>query len=181
MDAQKKADLMKKFIKQTTLIIDSVEDDSSENTQMLKLNLKEVIPQIKGSNVVGETGMDLIVREVTSLLVAGDDVEKFWENCEQEGDILKYTGPMKLDVSKPNGRVNNRTGEFEMTKPARAWLTVTAFNRKGAGLIADKQKALGEALVKLFGGNQTAAAAAVTTAKTITPVSAAPAAAKVGP
>lgn len=147
---------LKKFMRQTKLRIVSIEDDSSTNTKLLKVTLAEPLAKVVSSNVT-DTGAPIFATNVKELTVAEDDIEKFYEGCEDDGDTLVYSGNMKLDVSRPNGRMVN--GNFVITKPAKAWLVSVAFNRRGATMQQDKASALSSALKALFGdGGQSAAA-----------------------
>lgn len=138
---------LKKFLKQTKLVILSIEDDSSEETKVLKLTLAEPTTAI-GSNVT-DTGAEMKLLNVTTVYVAADDIEKFMATAEEDGDIINYEGSMKLDVSRPNGRLVN--GVFAITKPSKAFLTSVAFNKRGNGLRADRTAALSAAIAGIFG------------------------------
>jgi hypothetical protein len=164
---------LKKFIKKTDLVISAVEDDSSENTQILKLTLAEKVPSIKGSNPTDQ-GQDMVLREVETVYIAGDDdIEAFKKDADldEASGIISYKGPMKLDVSKPNGRFVNNV--FVITKPAKAWLTSVGFNKRGAGLRSDRQSGLSAAVAKFFTDQGAAAPQpqnVIGSAKDLTPV-----------
>lgn len=187
-----KALLLKKFIKQTGLVIDSVEDDSSATTPMLKVTLKESIKKVIGSNVIA-TGDPLFLNDVTTVHIATQaEIDKFTEGLEEdEHGTLVYKGAMKLDVSKPDGRYNG--DKFEITKPAKCWLTSIAFNKSGGQLVQKRREGLGEALAKIFsagealaeatvnaGANATVNAAGAAPTKVVNPVNAPQQATKAG-
>ena len=138
---------LKKFLKQTKLVILSIEDDSSENTKVLKLTLAEPITAV-GSNVT-DSGAEMKLANVTTVYVAAEDIDKFMETAEEEGDNVTYEGSMKLDVSRPNGRIVN--GAFQITKPSKVFLTAVAFNKRGNGLRQDRTAALSAAIAGIFG------------------------------
>lgn len=147
-----------KFVKQTRLVIASIEDVSSATTELFKLTLAEEV-EAKGSNVT-DTGAPLILRNVTEVMVTGEDYDKMLANASQEGDIIKYEGSLKLDVAKP--RIKMVGDQAVVTKAAAAWLVSVTFDKRGNGLIKDKQAAFSSVLAELFGtGNAVNTAAPV--------------------
>lgn len=143
-----KKDDLKAFIKKTNLIIAEVIDDSSEGTEIFKLVLAQPTGKVVGSNPTDQ-GQEMVLNQQTNVWVAGEDIEHFMNDTEKQGDgTLIYDGPMKLDVSKPNGRyVNN---QFVMTKPPRLWLTKVAFNKRGRDLRSQRQTGLSQAVAQYF-------------------------------
>jgi hypothetical protein len=140
---------LSKFIKQTEIIISSVEEDNSETSKIFKLTLAQPV-RAEGSNVTPD-GQKMVIPDAKEVFVHESDHDAFMADCEEgEGDTLVYRGSLKLDVSKPNGRTVN--GAFVVTKPAKAWLTSVAFSKRGGTLRTDRQNNLNQAIKQIFGG-----------------------------
>lgn len=148
MSDEKKKSILGKFLKLTSLVVVAIEDDSSENTTIHKLILGEPV-SCTGSNVT-DSGAPLTINNVKEVYVAGEDFDTFMEDVEEDGDVLRYKGKLKLDVSKPKGKVG-RDGKAIITKPAKAWLVSVAFNKRGGSLIANNRSLLSDAVAAIFG------------------------------
>lgn len=135
-----------KLLKKLTLVVESVEDDSSEENQVLIINLKEPIKEIK-SSIPLPSGQPIVLRNVKQLKVAADNILAFEAGFDEEK--LTYEGPMKLDVAKP--RLINRNGRMEVVKAPQAWLVSTYYNRSGETLRRSTRDAASKALDTLFG------------------------------
>jgi len=151
--AMKKEDLLK-FSKSTELAIKLIEDDSSggtadtEGTEVKILHLvKEVLAV--GSNPTPDGG-EMRVKG-TKVYVASDNIDEMLKDLVEQDGILVYKGPMHLDVSKPSGRVNAQSGQFEVTKPAKIWLTKTKFSRNGGQLRNQQREKLSSFTSTFFG------------------------------
>lgn len=142
-----KKDAILKFLKSTELRITGIEDDSSTNNVIYKLLLASPV-SIKGSTVT-DSGAEIKLDNVSVLNLHGNDYETFLAGCEEDGDTLVYKGKMKLDVSKPNGRMQG--GQFQITRPAKGWLVDIAFNRRGTNLTIDRRTMLSNAVAGMFG------------------------------
>ena len=165
--AIKKEDLLK-FVKSTVLSIKVIEDDSGEDTEVKVLHLTAPVNAI-GSNVTSG-GLEMKVQG-SKVYVAAEDIEKMLDHTEEKDGILIYKGPMHLDVSKPNGRMQN--GEFVITKPSKIWLTATKFSKRGGSLRRGQTESLNGMVNKMFSGAKPLDLSAETveaaTAPTITP------------
>lgn len=151
-----KLELLKKFIKTSELIIDSVENDDSPTQKMLKITLKNKLASVTGSNVTPD-GDPMTVKNVTTVFVATEEtIAEFVNGLEEVDNTLIYKGDLKLDVSKPAGRFD-REGNFEVTKPARVWLTKVNFNRMGGELVQKNRDGLKSVMAKLFSAGETLA------------------------
>lgn len=155
IDEQKKKDLLSRFSKQTELVVKLIEDDSSgdgtdgNGTQVKILHLEKPV-QAVGSIPTGD-GTEMKVQG-TKVNVAQDDIDRFFEGCEEKDGVLVYKGDMHLDVSKPSGRTVN--GQFTVTKPAKIWLTSTKFSRRGNQLRQGQQQNLSSVVSKMFQGGK---------------------------
>lgn len=154
----KKEDLLE-FSKNVELVITLVEDDSSDRTEVKILHLANPITAT-GSIPTAE-GLEMKVTS-NKVYVASDDIEAFLDNAEKKDGAIRYKGQMHLDVSKPNGRRNAQTGEFEITKPAKVWLTKTKFSRSGGELRQTAQQSLQGLISKMFAGKALDLTAATT-------------------
>lgn len=155
MDATKKA-LLGRFLKTTRLVIESIEDDSGENSKIAKITLAE--PVSTAGSQFTDTGAVVRIDNAVVAFVAGDvanpepgsDLEALLNGCTETADgKLVYEGPLKMDVNKP--RVSFRNGAAQVTNPSKLWITSVAFNRRGAGLRAQSQAALSDVMKQLFG------------------------------
>lgn len=155
IDEKKKQDLLSRFSKQTELIITLIEDDSSgdgtdgNGTQVKILHLESAV-QAVGSIPTSE-GQEMKVQG-KKVYVAQDDIDRCLEKCEEKDGLLVYKGDMHLDVSKPSGRTVN--GQFQVTKPAKIWLTSTKFSRRGNQLRTAQGQNLSSVVNKMFGGGK---------------------------
>lgn len=151
-----KLELLKKFIKTNELIIDTVEKDDSPTQKMLKITLKRKLPSVTGSNVTPD-GDPMTLKNVDVVYVATEEtIEEFVNGLDEVDGTLVYKGDLKLDVSKPAGRYN-RDGEYEVTKPAKVWLTKVNFNRMGGELVQKNRDGLKSVMAKLFSAGETLA------------------------
>lgn len=144
-----------KLAKLTKLIIKSVSDDSSEQTQVKVLHLLDDVVAV-GSIPLRDTG-DIPQLKGKTVHVAADNIEEFMKDAvldEAEG-IITYEGPMYLDVSKPKTR-NGRNGELAVIAPAKIWLTKVKFNKSGAALQQNATTATNAFMAKFFGGGKIA-------------------------
>lgn len=144
-----------KFVKTTELKITAIENDSSEETAMIKVSLFDNITA-KGSNMFANKEMQ---KTDNMLYVAGDDVELFKKGLvvDEQGEpvvdsdgCISYKGDLKLDVAKPKGRLVD--GEFQVTKPMRIFLTSVSFAKKGDAFRSENNQKRQNALLELFGG-----------------------------
>lgn len=147
IDEKKKADLLARFGKFTTLIIDKIEDDSSDTTQVKILNLVEAVTATGSNPTPG--GLVMSARS-SQVYVAADDIDKMLEQCEEKDGKLVYRGQMHLDVSKPATRTVN--GQTIVTKPSKIWLTATKFSRRGGELRQNQSNNLNSLIDKMFAG-----------------------------
>ncbi len=147
IDEKKKKDLLARFGKFNELIIDKIEDDSSAETQVKILHLVEAVTATGSNPTPG--GLPMSVRG-TQVYVAAEDIDKMLEDCEEKDGKLVYKGTMHLDVSKPQGRTVN--GQFQITKPAKLWLTATKFSKRGGDLRGAQVNNLNTFLDKMFAG-----------------------------
>lgn len=135
-----------KLVKKTRLVLLSVDDDSSKNTDVIRVELKEKL-RVKGSNPL-PNGKDMIHSE-DFLFVAAEDVPLFMANVKEEDDgTIVYEGPLKLDVSKPKGGIVN--GQWVWRTQPKLWLVSTLFSRRGGELIQNSQDTMRDALNALF-------------------------------
>jgi hypothetical protein len=168
--ALRKEDL-KKFQKKNRLVVTNIEEDKTENTTNQILTLGEPVAKVVGTNPT-DSGAEMYLENVVKVLINGteedetSDFGRFMKESRVEGDAIIYEGGMKLDVSKPNGRMVN--GNFVITKAAKAWLCSVTFNKRGGKLVADNRAALSAAIGNLFSNvkTETPAAAPSITQKT---------------
>lgn len=136
------------LIKKVSFVVVNVEDESSEETDVLRVEIAEELT-ITGSNPL-DNGEKMIHKD-NVVYVAGDDIEAFQnalKPTDVEGEFL-YEGNLKLDVSKPKFRVVN--GEVKITKSPKLWLVSVKFNKRGNALRNDTQAKGRNAILKLFG------------------------------
>lgn len=141
-----KKETLKKFIKLTNLQVVSIEDDSTDNTEVKKLILAESVTAV-GSIPTPQGGQ--MTLNTKTVFVAGDDIEKFLADATEEDDIIKYEGAMKLDVSKPRFRAG-ANGAMEVSKASNAWLVSTSFAKRGGQLRTDSRAKLNDAISDMF-------------------------------
>lgn len=134
------------LVKKTEFVVVSVEDESSEENDVLRIEIKDKIT-VTGSNPLPNGGA--MRHEDNIIYVAGEDVSLFQKGCQEVDGQTIYSGSLKMDVSKPKFRTNN--GVTEVVKAAKLWLTSVKFNKKGNALRADSRDAGRNALLKLFG------------------------------
>lgn len=139
-----------RFSKPTTFVIDRIEDDSSERTEVKIFHLTEAV-SATGSIPTSE-GHDMKALS-TKVYVAQTDIDVALENISEKDGKLVYEGLMHLDVSKPGGRVDGN-GDFVVTKPAKIWLTSTKFSRGGASLRTDRLTSLNSIINDMFKGGK---------------------------
>lgn len=147
------------LIKDLELNVVEVSDESTADTEVYKITLANELTA-KGSNVLPD-GKPMVMtgREVW---IAAEDIQKFEENFDDAAKT--YKGKLKLDVSKPNGRVVN--GVFTVTKAPKIWLTAIPFNKRGQALVNDRRGELNKMMVNLFGGGAVSTGAVTTTGTT---------------
>lgn len=145
---------LSKFIKQTGFVIEAMEDDSSENVKLVKLTLAQEVSAV-GSNPTDQ-GMDMKLKGKTVIVQGAldgsepeSDFNKMLEGCEEKNGALHYSGPLKLDVSKPKVRFVN--GEPTVTQAPRLWLVSVSFSKRGGGLRQQQRKGLSDVLTQFFG------------------------------
>lgn len=139
-----------KLLKKTKLRILAVDDDSSRNTDLLKVELPEQI-RIKGSNPL-PNGKDMWW-VADNLIVGPEDIKIFNAGIKEitnaKGEVeMWYEGPLKLDVAKPKGSMVN--GQWVWRQQPRIWLVSTLFSRRGSDMIQDSQESMRGALNSLF-------------------------------
>jgi len=147
-----------KFVKSTELVIQQIEDDSSENTKVLILRLVGDVTAA-GSIPIPGTGETMRLRD-SKVHVAADNIDEFFKDCVEEGEgelaVLRYKGPMHLDVSKPKLRTNNNTDESIVIAQAKIWLVKTKFSRAGGRLQQEQAVKRNNFITNFFGGNKVA-------------------------
>lgn len=152
-----------KKLKTTTFGIASVEDETGESgNQVLRVELKEDIT-VTGSNPL-PNGADMKVT-ANVVFIGNDDVAAFMKGVSADGE--SYTGGLKLDVAKPQGKMKN--GKFEITKKPQVWLTAIRFNKRGRSLQKETQTEATNSILALFGQPVPAAKTAQETPKVETP------------
>lgn len=150
------------FIKKTLLNIVSIEDDSSENTQVLKITLAEKkrvrgsLPLDNGKPCMWEDSVMYIAQpndelegDITLFLKGiqnkKDDDDNFIPN---EDGYIRYEGTMKEDVAKPKIRIVG--GVEKVIKEPRLWLRSVSFAKGGQALSQDTRAKQGTAIANLF-------------------------------
>lgn len=139
--------LLAKVAKVTKFVVLSTEDDSSENSDVLKVEIAH--PLRVTSSIPFNQGKEVTI-EKSVIYVGQDNIAAFKEGLQEEDGQIVYTGSLKLDVSKPKTRVG-RDGKAEITQGSRIWLTATRFNRMGAKSSSDRRQASISAIAQLFG------------------------------
>lgn len=157
MDKTKFAAVAGKFVKTTLLKILHMEDDSSENTKLVKVTFAEKITAI-GSNVT-DAGAEMKYSQDHAWLqgnIDGTEVDsdfnKLVEGLEEKNGVLEYKGPLKMDVSKPKSRIVN--GVPTVTTPPKLWIVSVNFSRRGRGLREEQAKGLSTVLKDFFGAGK---------------------------
>lgn len=135
-----------KLVKKTEFEVLNVEDESSEQNNVLRIEIAEKI-KVTGSNPL-PNGAPMVHAEAV-IWVAGNDVETFMSGVTEKDGKTFYSGDLKLDVSKPKTKMEN--GAAVITKPARLWLTAVKFNKRGNELRSESRDAGKNAILKLFG------------------------------
>lgn len=143
----KKEDLLQ-FSKNVELVINLVEDDSSDRTEVKVLHL--VNPVTASGSIPTSEGLEMKATS-NKVYVAADDITEFLNDAESKDGAIHYKGQMHLDVSKPAGR-RDANGDYVITKPAKIWLTKTKFSRSGGQLRTDSQQSLNTLINKMFSG-----------------------------
>lgn len=118
-----------KFSKSTELVIEFIEDDSSDGTQVKILNLKNAVKAV--SSLPGPNGEEMKV-ESKKVYVAADDIKKFMDQANIVDGTPVYKGDMHLDVSKPITRSQN--GVVTVVRMPKIWLRSVKFSRAGTNL-----------------------------------------------
>jgi hypothetical protein len=134
--------LIAKFIKNITFKVESIEDDSSENAQVLRVKVSEQIT-VTGSQPLSNGGKMVWKDDV--IYVGPDDIEAFQKGLKEDGT---YEGSLKLDVSKPWTRMKN--GKTEVTKSPKLWLRAVRFDKGGNELRNTTRQAANNAILALF-------------------------------
>lgn len=158
--AIERKDLLK-FSRLTELAVKSVDDESSESNEVKLLVLEKPITAVGSIPATGPNGEQIQMKmSASEVYVGADNIEDFMKNTEEKDGILLYKGPMHLDVSKPSGRMVNE--KFQITKPAKIWLTKVKFSRFGGKSRQDQQANLSTAIATMFGGGTFESAKATT-------------------
>jgi hypothetical protein len=147
---EKKEALLKKFMKQLELEIIRVEDDSTADTEVLRLVLSN--PINAKSSILAENG-DFIYMNSNEIFVSNENVDAFFQAVEEKGDKMYYKGALKLDVSKPLGW-KNKSGVWELKKPSRIWLTALTFDKLSRTGKDDNRDGLSEFLKEMVQKNK---------------------------
>ncbi len=147
---EKKELLLKKFMKTLELEVVQIHDDSTADTQILRLELAK--PVNAKSSIIAANN-DYIYMQDKEVIVSNEDIDSFFEAVEEKDGKMFYKGTMKLDVSKPVGW-NNREGVWELKKPSRIWLTSVTFDKLGRSGRAENKDGLSEFLKEMIQKNK---------------------------
>lgn len=142
-------DLMK-FAKLVSFTILSVEDDSSDTSEVKILTLSEPV-NATSSTTAGDQATVMSLRS-NQVYVARENIDELLKGCVEKDGKIVYEGDMHLDVSKPSGRIIQ--GQYQVTKPSRIWLTKTKFSRLGNSSRQQQQTSFNSMITNMFGGGK---------------------------
>lgn len=162
--AIKKEDLLG-LVKAVEFKVVKIEDDSSRDDvtgELREVKIMTVTEAVTASSSVPFQGKPLNMKD-NRIYVAQENITAMLEGMSKNDDgTLDYKGTMFLDVSKPSGRINNRTGQYEILKPAKIWLTQVKFSKLGNTSRVAAQTGLQTAVSQLFAGGMFDATAPIT-------------------
>jgi hypothetical protein len=146
-----------KIVKSVKLTIVSIEDESTTNSQVLRVELAEDVPAT-GSMPLSDGSFPKKTSNVIYVGQGNEDekgsITAFMEGLKKNDDgeveydadgFAHYEGPMKLDISKP--RIRNG----KVVKEPRVWLTTVRFANGAQTLINENRTSTDNAILKLFG------------------------------